>query len=93
MYYPPLVRHLTRDYAAVRCRVENRPLRYILDPDPDDPVFVVQAGEEVVEIPSEVKIVTKEGCEICPEGRFFKTSRTINPYHAILDIWDFSVLR
>lgn len=93
MQYPLWTRHLTRDYAAVRCRLANKPMRYIVDPDPNDPVFAVSSGEEVVELPPDVKVVTESGEEVQAEGRFFRTTRTINPYHAVLDIWDFSVLR
>lgn len=92
MNYPLRTRHLTRNYAAVRCRIAFKPERYIVDPDPNDSVFLVAAGEEVFELPPETKVFSEDGEEIHAEGHFFRTVRTINPYHAILDIWDFAVL-
>lgn len=89
----PYTRRLARDYAAVRCRIMNRPLHYVVDPDPEEPVFIVQVGEEIRELDPEVKVYTEDGQEVLPTGRFFVTNRTINPYHAILDIWDFSAIR
>lgn len=91
--YPSQTQYLTRDYVGVRCRFATKPIRYILDPDDKEPIFVVKAGEEVVELEPEVGVFTEEGKQIQPEGRFFRTVRTINPYHAILDIWDFGALR
>lgn len=94
MNYPLRTRHLARNYAAVRCKVMFRPLRYIIDSDnPNYPaVFSMAAGEEIVELDPEVKVYTQEGEEVRPEGKFFRSTGTINPYHAILDIWDFNVL-
>ena len=92
MNYPLRTQRLTRAYAAVRCRLAYKPMRYILDPDPNDPVFLVQPGEEIIELPPDIQVVTESGEEVRAEGRFFRTVRTINPYHGILDIWDFSVI-
>lgn len=93
MNYPLRVQYLTRDYAAVRCRLVYRPPRYIVEPDEKNPVFLISAGSAVTEIPAETKVVTENGEEVFPTGRFFRTVETINPYHAVLDIWDFNVLR
>lgn len=32
-------------------------------------------------------VVDKDGEEIKPTGKFYRTVETIDPYHAVLDIW------
>lgn len=80
-------RRLPTDRVAVRCSHRRNSRTYVLDPEPGEAVFVVKAGTEVVLLREGDRVVDKDGEEIMPTGKFYRTVETIDPYHAVLDIW------
>lgn len=72
---------------AVRCTHSRGKKVYVLSPDPDEPVFVVKEGTVVIPLDEDEVVVDQEGEVIQPMGKFYRSVETIDPYHAVLDIW------
>ena len=60
--------------------------KYILQEGIEN-LFVVKAGTRIYRLEDDIKVVTEDGEELHPTGRFYRTCETIDPFHAILDIW------
>ena len=80
-----ITRTLERDRIAVRC--VHRKNKFILDPEPGQPVCAVKAGTELRRLEYNETVETPEG-ELLPAfGQYWVTAGTIDPYHLILDIF------
>ena len=82
------VRHLNNDHIGVRVRHIHGRKTFMLDPDENEPICVVKAGTEVVEMTDGETVVLPDGNEIPATGRYFRTTETIDPYHIVLDVVD-----
>lgn len=64
---------------------------YFLTDEVGEPLTSVKAGTLLVELEEE-NVCNPDKQAIQPTGRFYRTAETIDPYHVILDIWDFSAV-
>lgn len=80
---------LRLNYAGVIVKKGKR--AYFLTDEVGEPLTSVKAGTLLVELEEE-NVCNPDKQAIQPTGRFYRTAETIDPYHVILDIWDFSAV-
>lgn len=73
--------------AGVRCSRGYRSKKFVIDPEEDQPIVLVKEGCLITPLEDGEIVVTKDGEEVHPTGRFFRTVETIDPYHIILDMF------
>lgn len=74
--------------AAVRVRVERRnPLVLRVDPDPEDPIGIIGAMESTAYLPDDATVLSPDGEVIQPTGKFVVSLGTLDPYHALIDLF------
>lgn len=84
------VRHavLPGPRAAVCVRVEKRrPLVLRLDLDPEEPILVLRYDAQVAYLPPGTTVLDPDGEVVEPTGQFAVTLETIDPYHALTDLF------
>ena len=72
--------------ARVRCSHRPGSRKYVIDPEDGKPITFVKAGTMIVAFDSRDRVVTREGENVEPTNRFYRTAETIDPYHIVLDI-------
>ena len=80
---------LRRNYAGVIVKKGKRD--YSLTDEVGEPLTPVKAGTLLVELEEE-NVCSPDKQAIRPTGRFYRTAEAMDPYHVILDIWDFSAV-
>lgn len=66
---------------------QNRRKDYILDDEGSEPILLMKAGTQLIELAEDERVLDSDGTLISPTGRFFRTAETIDPYHLVLDIF------
>lgn len=72
---------------GVRCSKRYRSKTYVVDPKKGEPVILVKEGAIITPLEDDEIVVSKDGENVRPTGRFFRTAETIDPYHIILDMF------
>lgn len=80
-----IIRTLNRDRVGVRCRhVKDR---FIVNPEPDEPVCLVKAGTQLRRLECGETVETEHGEQLPATGQYWVTATTIDPYHLMLDLF------
>lgn len=72
---------------GVRCSRGYRSKKYVIDPEEGEPLVMVKEGSLITPLEDDEIVVSKDGENVRPTGRFFRTAETIDPYHIILDMF------
>lgn len=87
---------LTRPYAAVQVEAakgKGKSIKYIISPSPtDSPLSLAKPDTLLFPLSENDMVVTPDNEVMAPSGKFYRTAKTINPYHLIFDIWDQTAL-
>lgn len=81
-----LSQFLQNPRAAVRCTHAFRSKRYVVTQG-ENSVCVLKAGCQIVALNDDEIVTTEDGEQLKPQGRFYITAETIDPYHLLLDIF------
>lgn len=77
-------RYLNQDRVAVKVeRLDNRKRKYKVI---TGSICLLPAGTKLIEIPS-IQIVDDTDTILQPEGKYYLTAETIDPYHLCVDIF------
>lgn len=71
-----------RPIAGVVCKRNPGRKKFVVT----DEILIVKADTEFVEIKNPELVVDADGVPVKPNGRFWRTASTIDPYHVIVDM-------
>ena len=77
---------LWKPRACVSVRVEYRDRKPVLIVK-DGSVGVLKGDAILVELPKEIPVIGPDGDRIKPTGKFYVTTETFDPHHALVDLF------
>lgn len=74
---------IDKPYAAVKVERKGKTLKLL----PGE-VFIAKEDTRYTELPKEYKLLTPDGEEIVPHGKFLISTETLDPFHIVLDYFE-----